>query len=62
MFESPDDASIVRAEFIEQRVEAGVVARLQEVHEFVRDHELQAFGRIGGKARVDADGTGLWRA
>ena len=62
LFEPSSNAPIVRAEFIEQHVEAGVVTRLQEVYKFVRDHELQAFGWIGGKARVDADCAGLWRA
>lgn len=54
--------AIVRAEFIEQGVEAGVVARLQKVHEFVRHHELQALGRIGGHSGVDADCAGFRRA
>lgn len=54
--------AIVRAEFIEQGVEAGVVARLQKVHEFVRHHELQALGRISGQSGVDADCAGFRRA
>lgn len=54
--------AIARAEFIEQGVEAGVVARLQKVHELVRHHELQALGRIGGQSGVDADCAGFRRA
>ena len=54
--------AIVRAEFIEQGVEAGVVARLQKMHEFVRHYELQALGRISGQSGVDADCAGLRRA
>lgn len=43
-------------------MEAGVVARLQKMHEFVRHHELQALGRISGQSGVDADRTGFRRA
>ena len=62
LFEPSSNAPIVRAEFIEQGVEAGVVARLQKVHEFVRHHELQALGRISGQSGVDADCTCFRRA
>ena len=40
-------------------MEPRVVTGLQKVDELVRDHELQAFGRVCGEARVDADRAGL---
>ncbi len=62
LFEPSSNAPIVRAEFIEQGAEAGVVARLQKVHELVHHHELQALERISGQSGVDADCTGFRRA
>ena len=55
MAQQTRELAVRRAKAVEERVEAGVVARLHEVAELVCHDELQARRRVCGEARVHAD-------
>ena len=54
-FEDAGGFLIAGAIGIEQGVESGVVAGLQQMHELVGNDHFQARGRIGGKLGIDAN-------
>ena len=54
--------AVFRAELVEQRMETGVVAGFQQMHELMGNDEFQTFGRIRCKPRGDADGSRFWGA